>query len=71
MDDVSLLENFAIVLNNYEEFLAAKSHRELEGSSKPSPIAEFSQKAEHLNDFFHEALGSPKLDRQLVRYVLI
>lgn len=71
MDDDALVKSFAVVLDNYEEFLAVKSHRELEGPLKPAPVADFSLKAEHLNDFLHEALASPKLDRQLVRYVQI
>lgn len=71
MNDVSLLSKFSAVLDNYEEFLAAKSHRELEGPSKPAPIADFSLKAEDLNNFFHDTFGSAKLDPQLVRYVLI
>lgn len=71
MNDNSLLDRYAEVLDNYEEFLAVKSHRELEGPSKPAPVADFSVKAEHLNDFLHDALGSRNLDRDLVRYVMI
>lgn len=71
MDDIDLLVEFEVVLDNYEEFLAAKSHRELEGPTKPAPLIEFSKKAEHMNDFLHNVLASQKLDRRLVRYVLI
>jgi hypothetical protein len=71
MGDDSLLAGFNVVLSNYEDFLAAKSHQELEGAEKPALVAEFSQKAEYFNGFLHQALASRKLDQALVRYVLI
>lgn len=71
MDDSSLLADFLSVLDDYEDFLAAKSHKELEGDNRPPPLEEFSQKAQRFDDFLHRAFASTKLDRALVRYVLI
>lgn len=70
MSDGSLEAGFSAVLDDYEDFLAAKSHRELEGATCP-PLEEFSEKAQRFDDFLHSALASKALDRTLVRYVLI
>jgi hypothetical protein len=70
MADSALLPAFGQVLDDYEHFLAAKSHDELS-----APVGEqlqvFSDRAQHLDDFLHLAFGSRSLDRALVRYVLI
>lgn len=70
MGDQLLEPGFAAVLDDYEDFLAAKSHRELDGSDRPS-LEDFSAKAQRFDDFLHTALASQTLDRNLVRYVLI
>jgi hypothetical protein len=70
MGDLSLAAQFKSILDDYEDFLAAKSHNELEGP-KIAPIEVFSEKAARLDDFLHNAFASAHLDRRLVRYVLI
>lgn len=70
MADPSLESTFKTILDDYEDFLAAKSHRELDGSERP-PLEEFSEKAQRFNNFLHTALASKALDPNLVRYVLI
>jgi hypothetical protein len=69
--DLSLFQEFRAVLDDYEDFLSAKSHKELEGDQRPPPLEEFSEKAQRFDDFLHQAFSSAKLDRALVRYVLI
>ena len=56
MGDQSLLCAFVEVLDDYEDFLAAKSHNELDGPRGMS-LAIFSEKAQRLDDFLHKALG--------------
>jgi hypothetical protein len=68
--DLSLATQFASILDDYEDFLAAKSHNELDGPTT-APIAVFSEKAAQLDDFLHNVFASASLDRRLVRYVLI
>ncbi|NJN00605.1 MAG: hypothetical protein HC793_03055 [Aquincola sp.] len=68
--DESLLPQFRFVLNDYEEFLAAKSHRELDSISADA-AAQFSARAQRFDDFLHQALDSEKLSRDLVRFVSI
>jgi hypothetical protein len=68
--DTSLVKPFANLLDDYESFLAAKSHAELDARNT-GLIGEFRQKAEVFGDFFHLALQSSRLKRSLVRYVLI
>lgn len=70
MADEALRDAFAKVLDDYEDFLAAKSHSELDAPTS-APLEVFSEKAQHLDDFLHRAFGSPSLDQRLVRYVLI
>jgi hypothetical protein len=70
MNDEGLLEPFIAVLDDYEDFLAAKSHDELH-QPDPSQLAEYSRKAQRLDDFLHLAMSSRALDCELVRYVLI
>lgn len=66
MHDDTLKVSFGRVLDDYEDFLAAKSHSELDAPTT-APLQEFSQKAQHLDDFLHAAFASPSLDSQLVR----
>lgn len=70
MSDVALLPAFGQVLDDYEAFLAAKSHNELSAPTT-APLHTFSERAQHLDDFLHLAFGSRSLNRDLVRYVLI
>jgi hypothetical protein len=70
MNDNSLEAPFASMLDDYEDFLAAKSHSELDAPTT-APLVAFSAKAQKLDDLLHGAFASPKLDRSLVRYVLI
>jgi hypothetical protein len=66
----SLREKFAYLLDDYEEFLAAKSYAELE-QKNPEKIEEFREKAQTFGDFFYDVLESKRLKRGLVRYVLV
>lgn len=68
--DPSLEKGFASVLDDYEDFLAAKSYSELE-EPPLTTLNKFSEKAQRLDDFLHSVFASKHLDRQLVRYVLI
>ena len=70
MGDLSLLEDFVKLLDDYEDFLAAKSHSELDGPTN-APLAVFSEKAQRFDDFLHRAFDSNALDRRLVKYILI
>lgn len=68
--DESLHDLFAPLLDNYESFLAAKSHAEVDvDPSEQTRI--FSKKAESFSDFFCEVLRSKRLKQDLVKYVLI
>ena len=70
LDDNAYSSEFIVFLNNYEDFLAAKSHSELE-ELEPTNANIFSAKAQHFDDLLHSIFDSPKLDPQLVRYMLI
>ncbi|RDI18134.1 hypothetical protein DFR41_11550 [Pseudacidovorax intermedius] len=70
MADSELEGSFLEVLNYYEDFLAAKSYEQLNQPDQVQ-LGEFSAKAQKLDDFFHSALASTKLNQELVRYVLI
>jgi hypothetical protein len=70
MGDENLLTDFTRVLDDYEDFLAAKSHSEFEGDRSP-PIDEFNAKAQRFDRFLHRAVASDKLDQNLVRYIVI
>ena len=70
LGETSLLPQFCAFLDNYEEFLAAKSHAELEDRS-PEHAELYRGKAQHFDDLLHAAFASQRLDRQLVRYLLI
>ncbi|MDP1680201.1 MAG: hypothetical protein Q8L39_00305 [Burkholderiales bacterium] len=68
--DSSLEVGFSSVLNDYEDFLAAKSYSELD--APPSDMLQtYSQKAQRLDNFLHDVFASKKLDQRLVRFVLI
>lgn len=68
--DGALLPEFRAVLDDYEEFLAAKSHSELEAKDD-GVVPLFSARAQRFDDFLHSVLRSPKLDQSLVRFVSI
>lgn len=68
--DPTLEVAFSSILDDYEEFLAAKSYSELEEPPKDR-LNLFSEKAQRLDSFLHDAFASERLDRRLVRYVLI
>lgn len=68
--DESLHPLFGTLLDDYESFLAAKSHSEV-GADPSQRTRIFSQKAELFSEFFCEALRSDRLKRDLVKYVLI
>lgn len=61
---------FATMLDDYEFFIAAKSHKELDVGD-PAQLLEFSERAQRFDDLLHSAFASPSLDARLVRYVLI
>lgn len=68
--DPTLLVEFLVFLDNYEEFLAAKSHAELEELNS-SDAAHFRETAQQFDDFLHSVFASNQLDRRLVRYLMI
>jgi hypothetical protein len=70
IDDQSLIEPYKRFLDDYESFLAAKSHSELEVKEE-DVIEEFRSKAESFGEFIYEALHSKKLDRKLVRFLAV
>lgn len=70
MADSTLFAGFQSFLNDYEEFLAAKSHSELEDLEQER-AKHFRTTADRFDQFLHSAFGSSKLDRDLVKYLLI
>lgn len=70
LGEATLLDKFLRFLDNYEEFLAAKSHAELEELA-PEVATHYRATAQEFDDFIHTAFSSTRLDRQLVRYLLI
>ena len=70
LDDLALLPQYKVFLDNYEEFLAAKSHAELEALDQPS-AEHFRVTAQHFDDFLHAVFASERLDPKLVRYLVI
>lgn len=70
INDDSLIEPFKKALNDYESFLAAKSHAELEEKEEET-IDEFRTKAEIFGEFIYAALHSEKLDKKLVSYLAV
>jgi len=70
LGDESLESDFEITIRNYESFLAAKSHSELETKSAEL-IEEFRLKADAFGAFVYRALHSKNLDQQLVQYLAI
>ena len=70
MGDLSLLPHFECFLDNYEEFLAAKSHAEFE-EARPDAAEHFRATAQHFDDFLHLIFASTKLDAKLIRYLII
>ena len=70
LGDNSLLEKFILFLDDYESFLAAKSHDELHQPSEESK-QEFRSKAENFGEFLHTVLMNENIDATLRRYVLV
>lgn len=70
INDDTLIEPFKKALDDYESFLAAKSHAELEEKEEET-IDEFRSKAESFGEFIYAALHSKKLDQKLVRYLAV
>lgn len=68
--DDALLTGFAQFLDDYESFLAAKSHSELE-EKRREIIENLRGKAAHFGAFMHSAFESDKLNKALVQYVMI
>lgn len=68
--DDKFLSDFNVFLNNYEDFLAAKSNSEFEATDQQK-ITRFSGKADQFDDLLHSVLTSTNLDKKLVRYVSI
>ncbi len=65
----ALLEPFAECLDDYEYFLAAKSHRELDTDEEQ--LKACSERAQKFDDLLHAALSSPSIDPRLTRYVMV
>lgn len=70
MNDPEFEAAFASTLDDYEFFLAAKSHRDLEEPT-PAQLGDYSERAQRFDQFFQAVFASPKLERRLVQYVLI
>lgn len=70
IDDLSLLAPFKEALDDYESFLAAKSHADLE-IKEEDVIDGFRLKADQFGEFIYKALHSEKLDKKLVRFLAI
>jgi hypothetical protein len=70
LGDSTLLPAYRVFLDNYEEFLAAKSHAELEVLD-PATAEHFRKSAQQFDDFLHSVFASECLDPKLVRYLLI
>lgn len=70
INDQNLLPDFELILDDYESFLAAKSHAELEEKDMLL-LEELKQKADHFGSFLYRALHSPNLDQSLVKYLAI
>lgn len=70
LGEQSLLGMFRRFLDDYEEFLAAKSHAELEELDS-AQAAHFRSTAQHFDDFLHATLASPRIESRLLRFLLI
>ncbi|OWU65761.1 MAG: hypothetical protein CBB60_003030 [Armatimonadetes bacterium Cent15-Ar3] len=70
LGEQGLLDKFQRFLDDYEEFLAAKSHAELEALDSKD-AAHFRSTAQHFDDFLHETLASPRIEQRLRRFLLI
>jgi hypothetical protein len=68
--DDSLHAEYKVILDDYESFLAAKSHQEFEDDKEP-PLEEFNQKALRFDAFLHRVLVSQNIDKALTRFVAI
>jgi predicted nucleotidyltransferase len=70
INDLSLLGLFSKALDDYESFLAAKSHSDLE-IKEEGVIDDYRLKADQFGEFIYSALHSDKLDKKLVRFLAI
>lgn len=70
LGDESFLDRFAVFLDDYESFLAAKSYGEVDEPAEARKIA-FKEKAERFGAFLDAVVMSPKMDASLRRYLLI
>jgi predicted nucleotidyltransferase len=70
LGDEQHLAAFCVILDDYESFLAAKSHGEVEELTDTRKT-DFDLKAERFGHFFYDVLMSPKIDASLRRYLLI
>lgn len=70
LGDKALFPSFLNFLDNYEEFLAAKSHAELDQLSS-TDLEHFRVTAQQFDDFLHSVFESDNLDSKLVRYLVI
>lgn len=68
--DMSFIPEFSAVLDDYESFLAAKSHSELE-TKEEEILEEFRSKSERFGTFIYKALHSSNLDEKLVRFLAV
>jgi hypothetical protein len=66
----AFLPEFQQALIDYESFLAAKSHNEVEQPSEASK-KEFSEKAERFGDLFVKVLMSQAIDQGLRKFLLV
>jgi hypothetical protein len=70
LGDPSLDQDFRRFLDYYEEFLAAKSHAELD-QIRGDAAQHFRSTAQEFDDFLHRVFASDRLDKRLVRYLII
>lgn len=70
LGDEALFADFSQFLDSYEEFLAAKSHAELE-QLELVKVVRFRDTSQQFDDFLHKIFSSTRLDAKLVRYLLI
>jgi predicted nucleotidyltransferase len=71
LGDESFLDDFHIVLQDYEAFLAAKSHGEVDNPINDLTKLGFRDKADRFGGFFINVIMSHKIDSTLRNYLLI
>lgn len=70
LNDSALLPRFKQFLDDYESFLAAKSHAELDEPSSADKDA-YREKAERFGKFLFDLVMNPRIDETLRRYVVV